>query len=81
MTLYFGRHPDDHAEISANVTDWEAAAGMMAMIVLVAANGPDGFDEEDLDAALIGASPAETVLMVMGSVGRLVKRAWPDIDW
>ena len=81
MTLYFGRHPDDHDEIRESVTDWEAASAVIGMIVLVAANGPDGFDEEELDAALVGASPAEVVLMVLGSMARLVKRAWPDTDW
>ena len=78
MTLYFGRHADDHDEIHATVTDWESAAGIMAMIVLVAAEGPKGFNHEELDAVLVGASPAEAVLMVLGSVDRLVKLAWPD---
>lgn len=81
MNLYFGKHPDDFEDIRTKVRDWESATAMIGMICLVAANGPEGFSEEDLDAAMIGAEPADVVLMVLGSVARLVKQAWPDMDW
>jgi len=80
VNLYFGRHPDDHDEICSTVENWEDAAGVMAMVCLVAAEGPNGFGQEELDTALVGASPPEAVLMVLGAVARLVRRAYPDMQ-
>ena len=81
MRLYFGRSPEDALEIDAQVRDFEAATCVIGMAALVAAAGPDGFDEEELDGVMVGASPAEVTKMVLQSLGQLVERAWPSHDW
>ena len=81
MRLFFGRSPDDATEIDANIHDFEEACCVIGMAVLVAAAGPDGFDEGELDAVMVGARPAEVTKMVLQAVGQLVERAWPSHDW
>ena len=54
---------------------------MIGMAVLVAAAGPEGFDDGELDAVMVGARPAEVTKMVLQAVGQLVERAWPYHDW
>jgi hypothetical protein len=51
------------------------------MAALVAAAGPDGFEEDELDVVMIGASPAEVTKMVLQALSSLVERAWPDHEW
>ena len=81
MRLYFGRSPQDGAEIDAQVQDFEGACCVIGMAMLVAASGPEGFDEEELDAVMVGATPAEVTKMVLQSLSQLVERAWPSHDW
>ena len=81
MRLYFGRSPQDGDEIDARVQDFEGACCVIGMAVLVAAAGPDGFDEDELDAVMVGATPAEVTKMSLQSLGSLVRLAWPDFDW
>ena len=81
MRLYFGRSPDDATEIEQQVQNFEAAICVIGMAALVAAAGPDGFEEDELDVVMIGASPAEVTKMVLQALGSLVERAWPDHEW
>lgn len=81
MKLYFGQSPDDHKEIDDNVKDWEAAICIMGMAILVAAEGPEGFDEDELDAVMVGAKPNEVVKMSLQAINKLVTRAWPELNW
>ena len=81
MKLYFGRASDDTQEIDEQITDFEAAACVIGMAALVAASGPEGFDDEELDAVMIGAAPAEVTKMVLQALTKLVERAWPSHDW
>jgi hypothetical protein len=81
VRLYFGRSPEDSQEIDAQVRNFEAACCVIGMAVLVAASGPDGFDEQELDAVMVGATPAEVTKMVLQGLGSLVERAWPSHDW
>lgn len=81
MRLFFGRSPDDAKEIDDNIHDFEEACCVIGMAVLVAAAGPEGFDEGELDAVMVGARPAEVTKMVLQAVGQLVERAWPNHDW
>ncbi len=81
MRLFFGRSPEDGQEIDEQVHDFEGACCIMGMAVLVAAAGPNGFDEDELDAVMIGATPAEVTKMVLQGLGSLVERAWPDHEW
>ncbi len=81
MYVRYGRHPDDNDDIDAQCKDWETAACMIGMIALVAAAGPDGFAEDELEVALVGAAPNEVVKMVSHAVGSLVEKAWPDELW
>ena len=81
MRLYFGRSPDDGQEIDEQIKNFEAACCVIGMAVLVAAAGPDGFDEDELDVVMLGATPAEVTKMVLQGLGSLVERAWPSHDW
>ena len=81
MRLYFGRSPDGTEDIEDQVDDFEAACAVIGMAALVAASGPEGFEEEELDVAMVGAAPAEVTMMVLHSLGKLVRLAWPDFDW
>ncbi len=81
MKLYFGRSPDDGTEIEQQVRNFEAATCIIGMAALVAAAGPEGFEEDELDAVMIGASPAEVTRMVLQALGSLVERSWPDHEW
>jgi len=81
MRLYFGRSPSDSQEIDDQIHDFEGACCIIGMAVLVAATGPEGFDENELDVAMVGATPAEVTKMVLQSLGSLVERAWPEHDW
>jgi hypothetical protein len=81
VRLYFGNSPEDGDEIDAQVRDFEGACCIIGMAVLVAAAGPDGFDEEELDAVMIGATPAEVTKMVLHGLASLVEKAWPNNRW
>ncbi len=81
MRLYFGHTPEDSAEIDAQVRDFEGACCIIGMAVLVAAAGPEGFDDQELDVAMIGASPAEVTKMVLHGLASLVDKAWPNYGW
>jgi hypothetical protein len=81
VRLYFGRSPDDATEIEQQVKNFEAATCVIGMAALVAAAGPDGFEEDELDVVMIGASPAEVTKMVLQALSSLVERAWPDHEW
>jgi hypothetical protein len=81
VRLYFGRSPTDAQEIDEQIVDFEAAMCVIGMAALVAAAGPEGFEEDELDAVMIGAAPAEVTKMVLQSLTQLVERAWPSHDW
>jgi len=81
VKLYFGRSPEDAQEIDDQVRNFEAATCVIGMAALVAAAGPDGFEEDELDVVMIGASPSEVTKMVLQALSSLVERAWPDHEW
>ena len=81
MKVYFGRTPDGSDEIEKQVKTFEDACAVIGMAALVAASGPDGFEEEELDMVMVGAAPAEVTMIVLHSLGKLVRLAWPDFDW
>lgn len=78
MRLRYARQLDDYDEILDVVQDWEDAISLVVLASLLAAAGPAGFDEDELDAVLTGASPGEATLLALGSLDRLWKQAWPE---
>ena len=80
MNLAYGREPNDHDEIREAVQDWEDAVSIVVTACLLAASGPKGFDSDELDVVLTGATPAEAALLALGSLDRLWHRAWPEED-
>lgn len=81
MKLFFGWCRDDLSEVDQSVKDFESAACIIGMASLVAASGLEGFDEDELELVMVGASPAEVTKMVLQALASLVERAWPDHDW